>query len=342
VSGELAEENDSFTIAFDTDSLCMTSELLGADNISKHRFLIACYGLKSISSNYSFDMDPSNLMYDAAFSPKVLVRDAYPENGNDFDNKYKALICAFLSPTYEYGDYYKGGADLVNKNPFLKSIVDAVDAEEVRNLLQKRIQEIEKSIDTGGIHFGRRKYRNLKILGVVLVALIGLLTAFGYKLYFIDMPLQNDRIAMSYMYVDNDYKGVIGMVKNKDVEALDKEERYMAAYSSVKSSALNTSQKDNVLVTLNSDSEEMLLNYWVYMGIGAYDESLDIAKRIGSPDLEVYALLVMQEDVTNDNSISGAKKEEMLKSISEQLSSLQQNVKAVGENETSIEIQPGQ
>jgi uncharacterized membrane protein YukC len=62
------------------------------------------------------------------------------------------------------------------------------------------------------------------------------------------------------------------------------------------------------------------------MGLGAYEGALDISRRLGDSELELYALVIYREAVGIDIGISGAEKTEKLKSLDGQIDALEKNL----------------
>jgi type VII secretion protein EssB len=321
----IAEEEDAFTLTVPANDYAPASGLKKADIADRYIFLISAYKLSRVAESYSFSLAPENLAYDVTFAPKVLLRGAPVATEESFTDRYRALLGELLGAA-NYEDYLKGGADLYAKDTELKEIALADTPEEVRDILVRKLEAKRKDTGRPRVKISKGRYRALITLLIAFVVLTLGCAGLTYKYASIDVPELNERIAISNAYASGDYPEVIDAVGEMGADNLSVEERYMAAYAGVKVSALESKQMDNILGSLKVTSDRMLLDYWVYMGLGDYEKGLDLSKRIGKSDLQIYALSVMLEDVKNDSSISGEDKEAKIKSIEDQLNTLSESI----------------
>jgi type VII secretion protein EssB len=271
-------------------------------------------------------MAPENIAYDITFDPKVLLRLEPNASSESFRERYAALACAVLYPEMKYEDYLAKAGSFSGKKGLIDEINGATSAEEIRDILKEKLTQEKSDAGKPIVKVNRKKYRALNVALIVAIVLFVLSSGLALKFVISDIPALKEETSMSNAFIRAEYPGVIKEAKAIGDSKLTTEERYMAAYASVKTAALSSQQKDEVISTLKPTSDKMLLDYWIYMGLLDYDKSLDLAKRIGKSDLEIYALLIMKEDVTNDRALSGADKEAKLKSIDEQLSTLDESI----------------
>ena len=70
---------------------------------------------------------------------------------------------------------------------------------------------------------------------------------------------------------------------------------------------------------INLKSDRYYLLYWIYNGLGDFDQSIDIAKYMDDPQLIIYGLIKKTEQVKNDPDLTGAEREEEVRTLREEL-----------------------
>jgi type VII secretion protein EssB len=327
VPGTITEDEDFFEIALDTQGLKPAQTLIKGEGPDRYRFLIACANLECLRDPYSFSLDPENLMYDASFTPKVRLRDgALREDRGEFLREYKALTAAFLASAYSFADYYEGGESLFGKNGQLKEISSLPDTASVVSALGAALSELERKLSKDSILVDKGRYRSVRIVMIIFICLFAALAAYAGKYYFVDMQQKDMAITMSDKYLARDYIGVLSAVSEADLSSLSKEERYIAAYAGAATANLNDRQRASVMqaITLNTDS--LYLDYWISMGTGNFEGALDISRRIGDDELELYGLVIYRDAMSINMNISGAEKTEILKTLDDQIGALDEKV----------------
>ena len=291
----------------------------------RYRFLIACAGLENLRKSYSFSLDPENILYDPAFTPKLRLRDG-AKRGDGFAEDYKALIAAILAPKRSFADYKQGGGDLFKRNKLLKEISQLTRTDEIKSALKKALLELESKLAADSLLVSKRRYRGIQITMVVFICLFGALCAYAVRYYLVELPPKDTAIEVSNYFLAQNYIGVLHAIEGVELAALSKEERYMGAYAGAATASLNTRQRAAVMqaITLNTDS--LYLDYWVCMGLGSYEAALDISRRMGDAELELYSLVIYRDAVSIDMNITGAEKAETLKNLDSQISALEKAV----------------
>ena len=326
VPGSINEADDYFEIALDTEGLLPASDFFKGQGPDRYRFLIACAELEGLRKNYSFSLDPENLMYDASFTPKARIRDGASHGKDSFSEEYKALIASVLAPEYAFSDYIEGGSDLFDKNKLLESVAPLEDIAEIAGSLRAALFALQARLAKDSMLIGRGKYRIARIVMLALICLVCVLSVFSIKNYNVDLPRKEMSIEMFDRYIAHDYSGLLQVVSGIELASLSQEERYIAAYAGVVVANLSESQRNAVMkaVTLNTDS--LYLDYWIEMGLGEYEPAIDISRRIGDTELELYALVIFRDAVSIDMSITGAEKAEQLRELDTQINALEKQI----------------
>jgi len=340
VPGRIAiEEGDYFEISLDTEGLWPAAELIEAQGLDRYRFLIAAAGLESLRDEYSFSLDPENLMYDSNFLPKVRLRDGKKDAG-DFLTEYKALAASLLWPEHSYQDYILGGTDLFSKKPLLLEIAECETTADVCERISASFEEEAEKLRKGSVYVKRSVFTAQRVLMIVFIVLFAILAAGAAWYWYKVLPDKDTRIAVSDAFLEKDYVAVLAAVKDKDLSAFTREERYMAAYAGAALANLNFAQKSEVEENITLITDSLYLDYWIEIGRGDAEQAVDIAKRIGDVELELYALIVEKDSVGNDMNLSGAEKDEKLKSLDEQISALEKTIEEA--QTTTVDTKPAE
>lgn len=118
-------------------------------------------------------------------------------------------------------------------------------------------------------------------------------------------------------FIKVDYADVIRKLEKVELDDLPYTQKYELAYSYARSLSQEFSkeQEDVIFNNLTLKSEELYLDYWIEIGRGHGDEAIDIAKRLDDTDLILYALLEKQEQVRENQTLSGSEREEQLSNL---------------------------
>jgi type VII secretion protein EssB len=327
VPGTITEDEDFFEIALDISGLNPAQILTKGEGPDRYRFAIACAGLENLRETYSFSLNPENLMFDASFTPKVRLRDgAHREDEGGFLREYKALIASLLVPAYSFADYYEGGEGLFGKNELLKEIAPLQDTASVVSVLENALSELVRKLSKDSVLVDKGRYRSMRIVMIVFICLFAALAAYAGKYYLVDLPQKDTAIAMSDKYLARDYIGVLSEVNEADLALLSKEGRYMAAYAGAATANLNDKQRSAVMQAISLNTDSLYLDYWISMGIGNYEGALDISRRIGDDELELYGLVIYRDAMSINMNITGAEKTEILKTLDDQIKALDEKI----------------
>ena len=122
-------------------------------------------------------------------------------------------------------------------------------------------------------------------------------------------------LAADEAFVKVDYSGVIDKLDKINREDLPYTQKYELAYSYIQGFDFSDEQKAVILNNVTLKSDELYLDYWISIGRGQVDDSIDTAKRLDDADLILYALLEKREQVRENKNLSGSEREELLSEI---------------------------
>lgn len=319
----IEENEDEAVFSFDVNGLkpCRKIEALGSE---KYRFLTNCADLLTLNKTLSFSLHPGNLFFDLNLIPAVLMRDKQ-DRGKieaDFLHMYQALCGAVLNPKYSYNDYEKGGADLFDKSPELKDIAAIDSVEQLREYL---VQKYNSSIGTEQAEktfVNKRRYFTFKLLLPILSVLVLIAGVFLLRAYFFTIPSQETFIKANDEYYSGNYVEVQDILENIEVNQLSLSQKYILSRSYVSSESMTQQQKTTVLNGLTMNTDEAVMEYWIYLGRLEFENAVDQSQKIDDNELLLYAYIKQLDSVRYNTTISGEDKTAKVKELEEKISAV--------------------
>lgn len=318
----IEEQEDEIEFSFDVEGLKHCREIGSLGN-EKYRFLANCAGLLLLYGELNFTLQPDNLMFDLNLNPAVLVRDKQEgKTEADFLHMYKSLCGAIINPKYSYSDYEKGGTDLFGKTAELKEITVIDTIENLRNyLIQKyeSLSEIERAEKT---FVSKKRYSVLKIMLPVLSVLVFVIGAFALYAYIRIIPYQDTLIKADDAYYAGNYVEVQDKLENITVDQLPLSQKFILSRSYVSSESMTQQQKTTVLNGITMNTDEAVMEYWIYLGRLEFDSAIDQAQKIDDNELLLYAYIKQLTTVKDNTTISGEEKSAKIKELEEKISAM--------------------
>lgn len=324
------EEKEEVRFTYDTTGRTPFQEIKKERRDTILSSLIDCAKFIKIANEYQVDLHPENLFFDMHFRVCIMKRDVYKrgEEGDqvEFLRQYKALIGFALQKRYSYEDYVEGGLVLLSKDKFLAQIEKMERIEDITSRLEEEYEQW-KEIYQNTMVLVKKKSRNRKRR--VIVTLSGLLAVaiaiVGYW-YFWLKPYEESVICANHAYMEKNYLGVIDSYKKVKLERLNVYDKYILAYSYIQCESLTGEQKENIMNALSLETNQKVLEYWIYLGQLDVKRAEDIAQQISQNDLLLYAYLKDKNMIENDTTISGAKKQNQIKSLEENIAKLSEDL----------------
>lgn len=277
---------------------------------------------------------PENMLYDQNLLPKMAYRGlkGYIEpmsfDMEEFLLQYKSLAIGTLSKKYNFNELYTGALKLAKESALIREIAQAEDKETIDTLLsdayireKNRIEKKMKLVPKGKYNFYART--TFFLLAVVLLLVSGI----SY-LGFVAIPHQNTLLKAGDNFLSLDYNATIETLGKMNPKSLPQTAKYELAYSYIQGEPLTNEQRAVVLNNISLKSDPNYLLYWVYSGNGSTDEALDVAKSLRDVQLTIYALEKKISALNVDTTMSGAAKEEELKTLTEQLTKAKESFEA--------------
>lgn len=302
--------------------------------------LMDCAKLATSSESYKYALSPENLYYDIHNEVAVMDRDLYGRGEEwsfeEFLTRYLALIGFALQKRYSYEDYINGGMDLLEKDKFLAQIAKETSIEGILTHLQQELESVIEDYTTNKEMVDKKAYqRNRRLLGglggVLFIAAIFI----AYIMLWV-RPYQNAVIDANKQYLRINYKGVVEAFSGIGVGRLSVYDKYILASAFIQCENLTPEQKKNISNALSLDSNEKVLEYWVYLGRLDVEKAEDIAQQVSDQDLLLYAYLKDKSMTEEDTKISGEEKAAKIESLTskiEKLSEAYDDAKEKGQQE---------
>lgn len=282
------------------------------------------------NSKYTYNLTPDSLVFTANGIPCLIfagVKNQVPPfdslSESEFLARFKAMIISLLDKRYEYDDLISGQLPFYKGKLFCESIVNLDSVKEVIAILQ---DEYRKEKENNSKNYTRVRISTLTRLKwtaiitsiVFFVSLIGL----AYLL-FVSLPQQETVAKLRLAFVDQDYSKVVSTVKNVDSKSLSQDDRYMVAYSVIKTEPLTNKQKEE-LEKISKLTNADYLRYWVLIGQSNIDGAIDIASYLDDPQLLMYGLTKKIDEVQRNPNLSSDDRTKQLDDLKSKLDELKE------------------
>lgn len=164
------------------------SHILSLTKLEKYLILLKTGDwFKNTKRRYGISFDPRNLFftyaYDFAFMFRILpntIPESAQTEADEFE-EYKALILSVLQNKYSYEQLIQIGLDVLEKDTFFSSVIDAQTPDELKQLITGEYNKLY--IDTKENQVGFRAITVRILVIAITVIMISLLAALAYFIY---------------------------------------------------------------------------------------------------------------------------------------------------------------
>ncbi|MFK4926815.1 type VII secretion protein EssB [Lactococcus garvieae] len=241
-----------------------------------------------------------------------------------FLTQYKALILSILNPKLSYDTLVGGERSLRDK--FSQALVACSSIEEIAALLEEKFSHEKQKEEVSLLRVSKGRYNFFKYAGSAALILsigMGVMTFIAQSK---TLPKQEAIIAAQADFITNHYDKTLEDLKDYQPDALSKDARFVLASSSVHLADLSQTQKDTILNSLSSTTDDNTLNYWIYQGRGEFEKALDLAKNIGDDQLTLLAYTDLYEATKLNSSMNGDEKQKKLEEYSKAIQELSKSL----------------
>jgi uncharacterized membrane protein YukC len=289
VPARLSQQEDGFTLTFDTAGLDSLAALVRLEGSDQYRALANAAGLEGLCGEYSFSLDPDNLLLDINLNAKVLERDGAPGGGGSFLAQYKALVGAVLMPQYPFEDFLQPKGELFAKKDILRRVFRAETAGEISSMLLELAREERDDRLNNYVQVKKGRARAGRFIAAALAVLAALGVGFsGYYLFYY-IPVSGAIISGSYHYERGNYLEAEDAMAGLSLDAMPPESKLILARSYVMTEVADMAARQEFLNKLTVSADERLYCFWIEYGRRNRTRAIDYAVQLGDSRLRSMA-----------------------------------------------------
>lgn len=242
-----------------------------------------------------------------------------PDDGasQTYFNAYRALILVILNPKLSFIDAINGS--IAVKNPFSEEVQQSQSFGALNDALNQQAAIQLKKHQDETVSVLKKRYGLYKYGAISLSVLVVVLMVTAGFMWFKTIPYKDRLITAEVHFTNSNYAKTIETLKADDPKGLPVGIKYALAVSAIQQDTLSKDQKENILKNISIKSNENILLYWIYVGFGNAEKTLDIAQNIGDSQLILYAYQKLYNQVSADSDMPGSEKQEKLKTYKEQI-----------------------
>jgi len=157
----------------------------------------------------------------------------------------------------------------------------------------------------------------------MLIVLLAVASFFAARALIFDVPHRDTLLAANAAYIAGNPLEVQRLLSGIALEDMDVATRYFLSRSYVITEPLTDAQRINVLMGLTQLTDPVLFDYWILLGRLQLEEAIDLSRRLGDSELQLFALLKHEAIVRADTVMPGDEKVALLNSLERQIGELQ-------------------
>lgn len=323
---QLQEDDEDIVLQFEMEGLMPLSKIREEKEENKFLLLLDAMQLVALLMEYSFDLHPENLFYDANYKIWVQMRDVYlkGEHADEADIlKKEKVLCAYvLQNKYSYMDYYEGGMELLKRNKILKEIYEKEDANALKAYLGQKHRQLLEDKSKYIREVKKNTYLIKSIMAIVFPVLTVILLGVGIYYYETMVKVQQTLLAADNHYIAGDLIAMIDDMEELSIEQMDLEHKYILAQAYIRSEDLTVEQKENILASFNLSSNEKMMEYWIHIGRLEVEEAENIAMQYSDDELLLYAYMKEKALTETDTNMDGEEKQQRLSELGDKIEEL--------------------
>ncbi len=323
-------DNTTINIEYMEKGLKRFSSFKTANEVTKYRLGISLIRLiEEVDGYFETYIDSENLYVTSDLDVKMVKRVVRENNetSEDLIRKIKALVGSlFLNVPYK--ELLATDNDYLKKDKKLNRLIDKYSIEELEKELDLLIDETtkEQKQEYDLVKKKTIKKRKIAIRSLTISTIILLIASLFFGLFYI--PNANHQLKAYNYYQKNIYESVISELNNVPIAMMDETTKYIMVESTVKLSPLSDVQKDNVLFNISPDIDSGILDFWVYVGQGKYQEAYNQSSKNNDAQQKAYILMVLIDEAQNDSDLSDVEREEKVSTYQGELDGINQQMKA--------------
>ncbi|MEI3604074.1 type VII secretion protein EssB [Pseudogracilibacillus sp. SE30717A] len=338
---KVEEEEDTYRFNFTVSKrLKQWEQIKGLSRNKKLRALCNISKLYPLlSTRITFTFHPNNIVFDDNLMPLLVYRgirnqlQPYELTEEDILKQYKSLVISLFSKKYTFDDLYNGSLQNATDTKFERQVNEKGSMSELLLFLEESYREEQHYMERQMQLVPKKRFRLFKQLSIWMTVLSVIVISLLLYNTFIKIPYQDRLLEAHNDFLANDYSQVIQTLKNEDVEKLPYQAKYILAYSYIKVEPLSDKEQEVIMKNISLKSDKYYLLYWIYNGLGDFDKSIDTAKYMDDPQLIIYGLIKKIEQVKNDPELTGAERDDEIRSLQDELGKYKEEYELVDEEE---------
>ncbi len=344
---KVEEQEDTYRFVFSVSKrLKQGEQIYNLPRNEKLRALCNIYKLYPLlSTRVTFTFHPNNIALDDNLMPLLIYRgirnqlQPYEITESDILKQYKSLVISLFSKKYTFDDLYNGSLENATDTKFERQVNEKSSMSELFLFLEESYQDEQRYMEKQMQLVPQKRFRLFKQLAIWMSVLSIIVLSLLFYSTFVKVPYQDRLLEGHRHFLANDYSEVIQTLKNEDVEKLPYQAKYILAYSYVKVEPLSDKEQEVIMKNISLKSDKYYLLYWIYNGLGDFDQSIDTAKYMDDPRLIIYGLIKKTEQVKNDPDLTGAERDDEVRDLRRELEEYKEEYDLVDEEEESENIE---
>lgn len=321
------EKDDAYHLTFIVDKDLHTWEDL--KKLTRNHQLRALSNVaklfKLLSTRVTFFLHPNNIAFNENLTPMLIYRgirnvlQPYEMTEEDVLKQYQCLSIALFSNKYTFDDLYNGSLQHATDTKFERQVKEKSSLRELRIFLSNCFQEEEQFMKQKMVLVPKKRFRLFKQMAIWMTVLSVITVALLLYSASVKIPYQDRLLEAQNKFLANDYTEVIHTLQNENIDKLPFHAKYILAYAYLKVEQLSDAEKESIMKNISLKSDQHYLEYWIYNGLGDFEQSIDIAKYMDDPQLIMYGLIKKTEQVKNDPDLSGTERDEEVRELRTEL-----------------------
>lgn len=332
----LIKSETGINFEFQVGTLIKLTEIKNWNDIDALRTLLDALKLYELYKVLKFDLNPNNLYQDLRLHVMVAFRDVYAREDvvseESFVKEVLCLLGSLLQTKYSYEQLKDSGTQLLVKSRKTKPFANLTTIDEIEIALDDALMKAKKYQDEKLITVNKNGYRQITWIGRIAVVIALVFIALSSFLHFYQNSFLRQTHAGLTAYLRSDFVETIDQLSPLDLERMDHMTMYTLAVAYIRTEALTSEQRDNILTGVTPASNERVLEFWVHLAQENYEQAIDTARLLDNDEYLIYGYMKLRDAVERDPSLTGAEREAELERIDRQLNQFRiQHEEALGD-----------
>lgn len=274
----------------------------------------------------NFSLKPSNIYVMLDGEVKICERKILPAKSEAQEKRLLNELIAlsgYLLEEIEYQQLLEVDCIQLETSKHLKGILGVKSLEGLCAYLEQLTKAELDALHQERVVVSKTKYKNLSNNKLfyriaLLVSIVLIVALCGYLI-----PLKTTKIKLYEAAQNEDSTTILEIVQDVSINTMSKTEKIVASKAVINDQVeLDDEQKSNVISQINSKTKDQILDYWIYIGKGEYDQANNCAIAVSDADMQIYALLLLINQTQNDDELEASERKELIDGYESQIEGL--------------------